>query len=207
MPPPLKYRGVYFCANRTLNQWRAQIGRRGVNLVLGHFATPEEAARASDNASHYLREWATMQPLVNFPKEVEGTEPTPATLRAEAKLKLRFPNWLNEKVAQAAKSDEERVMQDALVAAEAITRHTANLRYAFNWALSQVKLQAIQIFQLKEEVNVQKRIVAGLRATGGHNPFRPMSKRPKAEAGEKFDDTPIPTTPVAPPPPVADHLA
>ena len=206
MPPPLKYRGVFFISTGGRKPWRAQIQRRRIGLVLGSYATPEEAAHVADNASYYLREWAKAEPLYNFPLEVKNSSPSAHALRAEAKLQKLYPNWISEQTADKAKTETERVKRDGFISAESIIQHVATLRQSLLWALGQVQQQEVEIFQLKEEVAVGKRVAAGLRATGGHNPFHPVPRRPKAVVGDIVVGNPFPPVPPYAPVVVSDQL-
>src|ERR1019366_6346788 len=124
MPPPLKYRGVYFISRGGRKPWRAQLTRRGMNLVLGNYAAPDEAARVVDNAAYHLREWANSGPLYNFPVDVECVPPSAHALRAEVKLKKLFPNWIAEQTADKSKTETERMSKDGLLAAADIINKT-----------------------------------------------------------------------------------
>jgi hypothetical protein len=57
------YRGVHHVKRRTVNPWRAKLAGK----ILGHFATPEDAARAYDRAS--IATLGAQFAITNFPIE------------------------------------------------------------------------------------------------------------------------------------------
>lgn len=206
MPAYKKYIGVTFMSRVAgANKWRAQIVRQGLILSLGSYPDPDSAGAAYDNASHHLANWSEHAPQFNFPRLDDAKpEPTPTTLAALAKLKERFPNWEREHTANAALTEFQRVERDAMIAVENTILNMNRVRTGLSWAFGQLKMQEVQLAQYKEQVAGQARVIAGLRATGGHNPFRPVT--PIAEAAGQ----PARPAEIVLPPPinseVADHL-
>lgn len=190
-----KYLGVTFMKKISgPNRWRAQITRQGIALNLGCFPDPDLAARAHDNAAHHLANWAEYETSLNFPGETPG-DATPATLRAMDKLKARFPNWERELQADLQLTEYQRVEKDAMLAIEHTSNASKRLRNALSWIFGQTKMLELRVKQLETEAEVKDRVIAGLRATGGHNPFRPIDP-PLQGDGERPDRPAVPEIPV-----------
>lgn len=62
------YRGI---TKSSPNRWAAQIGLNGNTVGLGHYDTPEEAARAYDRAA--WEAWGEFA-VLNFPEELESLD-------------------------------------------------------------------------------------------------------------------------------------
>lgn len=173
---PKRYLGVSFIARVVgPKKWRAQIIRQSMVLALGAYETPEEAARAYDNASFHLRDWAENTPQFNFPAVWTGENVPPASMystRALARLKERYPNYEREKAADQSLNEFERVQRDAMIAIEHTTLNMTRVRTALLWAFGQLKMQDAAIKSHAEELAARDRIIAGLRATGGKSFMR-----------------------------------
>lgn len=171
MPLLKKYLGCSFL-NKVAGEkrWRAQISRQGLILSLGMFADPDSAGRAYDNASYHLRDWADYAPQYNYEAPV-GSEPMEGTVRALAKLRQQFPNWEKELQTNAALNELQRAEKEGMNAVESTIENMKKVRIAVSWSYARIKLLEVQLAQAEEKVAVGERIITGLRATGGHNPF------------------------------------
>jgi hypothetical protein len=78
------YQGVTRSVRCESRQWRSQCAVARKNYHLGNFETEEDAARAYDNALHYLRDYGfSHSGRLNFPRDYEVNPPrmTDATRR------------------------------------------------------------------------------------------------------------------------------
>lgn len=155
-------------------KWRVQINRQKVVLACGCYEYPDEAARAFDNAAFHTREWASGAVSLNFPNELPAP-PTARTLAAIERLKTLFPNWRAAKQADEGLTEFQKVEKEGLLAAAETVTNMTKVRTALGWAFGKLRLQEILLQKAQEKIDTQARIIEGLRATGGQNPFRPIS--------------------------------
>jgi hypothetical protein len=158
------------------NPWKAQITRCGKSHYLGSFASAEDAARAYDNAAHYLEAWAdgTNQTRLNFPKEWEQEIPAPN------EMTLKHRTWLREKHPQMElEADQKRELKtsqalelDSAYHIEHITSSARKLQSSLSKSVGRLRYLEARVDGLEKEVEKRDRIIEGLRAQGGQQYFK-----------------------------------
>lgn len=190
MTQKLAYRGVTFQRALKTNPWKATILRCGINLYLGSYATAEQAARAYDNGSFHLQNFARhKQPSFNFPvdyhdSEAPGRPMIPHVVKAIELLRKRFPDEEKRQAGLESMNAADRLEKAADEITAKIIHFAEDLRTEIRVAAGKLRMFEASDVAQTEEIARLERTVKGLQAMGGQQLFQRVG-------GEVVPATPV----------------
>jgi hypothetical protein len=163
-----RYQGLTVRRANTNKPWHAQLARKGITFSLGNYATPEEAARAYDNAAFHTRAWSERAVQLNFPELYAGPGiPGPSHYADHINyvLNQKFPEHQKLRQEKAGKdaidTDDKAFWQAESVVKDATKRQQT----VFIRTLQRCRSLQREVDALKREVEKRDLVIQGLQAT------------------------------------------